>query len=165
MIWRRFKCRSNIGLSDLHHVIQIIMGWYDCHLHEFIVGKNSYGIILPDEDNRNIQDENKFKISDIITEKNPELKYWYDFGDDWYHSLKLEKTIQNPDNFSKPVCLEGDLNCPPEDAGGIHGYYEKLKVLKGKKNQYYKEIKEWMGDYNPNDFDMEKINNLLKKHI
>lgn len=36
MIWRRFLIQSNNTLKDLHYVIQILMGWTDYHLNEFI---------------------------------------------------------------------------------------------------------------------------------
>lgn len=33
-IWRRFAVPENINLGKLHHVIQVLMGWGDSHLHE-----------------------------------------------------------------------------------------------------------------------------------
>jgi hypothetical protein len=35
-IWRRFAVPSDMRLSDLHYVIQIVMGWDNSHLHQFI---------------------------------------------------------------------------------------------------------------------------------
>ena len=34
-IWRRFLIRSDITITDLHHVLQIVMGWSDEHLHRY----------------------------------------------------------------------------------------------------------------------------------
>ena len=39
-IWRRFVVPGDITLDRLHDVIQIVMGWQDCHLHTFTIGKN-----------------------------------------------------------------------------------------------------------------------------
>lgn len=36
-IWRRVAVRSDITLGQLHDVIQIVMGWEDEHLHQFIL--------------------------------------------------------------------------------------------------------------------------------
>jgi hypothetical protein len=35
-IWRRFQA-PDCTLGELHEVLQIVMGWEDCHLHQFIV--------------------------------------------------------------------------------------------------------------------------------
>ncbi len=37
-------------LGKLHDVIQATMGWSDCHLHEFELGGERYGIPDPDFD-------------------------------------------------------------------------------------------------------------------
>ena len=42
MIWRRFLIQSNSTLKDLHYVIQILMGWTDYHLNEFIIKGSKY---------------------------------------------------------------------------------------------------------------------------
>ena len=34
-IWRRILMPDNCTLGDLHAVIQVAMGWQDCHLHSF----------------------------------------------------------------------------------------------------------------------------------
>jgi hypothetical protein len=36
-IWRRVAVPSDITLGELHEVIQIVMGWMNCHLHQFIL--------------------------------------------------------------------------------------------------------------------------------
>ena len=47
-VWRSFTVDSNITLSNLHKVIQTIMGWSNSHLHQFI--KNDIIFSLPDEE-------------------------------------------------------------------------------------------------------------------
>ncbi|GAF92417.1 unnamed protein product, partial [marine sediment metagenome] len=36
-IWRRVAVTSDITLRQLHEVIQIVMGWTDSHLHQFVL--------------------------------------------------------------------------------------------------------------------------------
>ena len=44
MIWRRFLIQSDATLKDLHYVIQILMGWTDYHLNEFIIKGRKYNV-------------------------------------------------------------------------------------------------------------------------
>ena len=44
MIWRKFLIQSDRTLKDLHYVIQILMGWTDYHLNEFIIKGRRYTI-------------------------------------------------------------------------------------------------------------------------
>src|SRR5262249_32108797 len=41
-IWRRFLLKNTITLGTLHDIIQIVMGWKNCHLYEFERGKRPY---------------------------------------------------------------------------------------------------------------------------
>ena len=61
------------------------------------------------------------------------------------------------------VCLAGEQAAPPEDCGGIPGFYHNLDVLKKPRSREYAEIKEWMGDYDPAAFDLAAINRRLVK--
>ncbi|MGQ9815565.1 MAG: plasmid pRiA4b ORF-3 family protein [Candidatus Roseilinea sp.] len=37
-IWRRVLIPGSFSLHKLHKIIQVVMGWMDCHLHCFRVG-------------------------------------------------------------------------------------------------------------------------------
>ena len=68
-IWRRFLVSKSSSLKDLHHVIQIVMGWTNSHLHQFICGNLRYGKVDPEFDmgwGDRVQDELDFKIKDIL---------------------------------------------------------------------------------------------------
>jgi len=41
-IWRRFVVPSDMLLDELHAVLQVVMGWYNSHLHAFVVGRQQY---------------------------------------------------------------------------------------------------------------------------
>lgn len=47
-IWRRVVVPDNFTLGDLHHVIQVAMGWYNCHQHSFRVAGVEYTGTMPD---------------------------------------------------------------------------------------------------------------------
>ena len=64
-IWRRFLVPGNITLAKLHDVIQIVMGWYDSHLHAFEVNGEQYAQLARDEVPLDIDgyDERKFRLA------------------------------------------------------------------------------------------------------
>ena len=39
LIWRRVAVRTVMSLSELHRVIQVVMGWRNCHLWQFEAGE------------------------------------------------------------------------------------------------------------------------------
>lgn len=43
-IWRRILISSTTKLDEFHEIIQIVMGWYNCHLHQFITQNARYGM-------------------------------------------------------------------------------------------------------------------------
>jgi len=44
MIWRRLQIPGSTSLANFHHVIQIVFGWDDDHLHRFHIYGKDYGI-------------------------------------------------------------------------------------------------------------------------
>lgn len=105
------------------------------------------------------------KISELIKSKGQKFSYLYDFGDNWEHSLIVEKILEGKDVQEMPICLAGERACPPEDCGSVPGYYELQKIKKNKKHRYYKErIVEWLGeDFDFELFDIDLINKELRK--
>ncbi|WP_245176117.1 plasmid pRiA4b ORF-3 family protein [Cupriavidus sp. AcVe19-6a] len=42
-VWRRVVVPKHLTLGQLHHVIQVVMGWADEHLHTFSIRGRRYG--------------------------------------------------------------------------------------------------------------------------
>lgn len=55
--------------------------------------------------------------------------YTYDFGDSWEHGIVLEKRLPVDSITKYPVCTDGQLARPPEDCGGIPGFYDLVEVI------------------------------------
>ena len=41
-IWLRFTVKNKVMLEKLHQIIQVVMGWEDCHLYKFERGKRQH---------------------------------------------------------------------------------------------------------------------------
>ncbi len=104
------------------------------------------------------------RIGTLITTQGQKFTYRYDFGDNWEHTLILEKIFDKEGTEKYPYCLSGKRACPPEDCGGVYGYYELMKIKKNKKHPEYKEkIVEWLGeDFDFESFDVDDINAELR---
>jgi len=68
-----------MDLKRLHAAIQILMSWYDYHLHEFSIDGKYYAP-PSDEDDRETHSERK-GLSTIFRTKGKTILYNYNFGD------------------------------------------------------------------------------------
>ena len=166
LIWRRIAVPSNYSFWDLHVAIQDSMGWLDYHLHMFEI-KNpktnrKVEIGIPDEEyetyGRIVLPDYKESISKYFNENNRNARYEYDFGDSWIHTVKLEKIFPAAIGEKYPKCIDGKMACPPEDCGGIYGYYNMLSILNDPRNEEHEEMKEWIGgEFNPEIFNPNSV--------
>ncbi|MCX7050251.1 MAG: plasmid pRiA4b ORF-3 family protein [Candidatus Sumerlaeota bacterium] len=164
-VWRRVVVPDNYTLRLLHDVIQIAMGWENCHLHSFKIGDVSYTCKEGEEmEEMGMECEDNILLRDVISQPKQKFHYEYDFGDSWGHKILVEEILPFQPQGRYPVCLIGVRACPPEDCGGIPGYCEILEALKApKKNESYSELLEWVGEgYDPEQFDLEAVNRRLK---
>jgi pRiA4b ORF-3-like protein len=172
-IWRRFVVPAEITLDRLHDVIQVVMGWTDSHLHQFEIGKKVY--TENPEFKEDGLDENGRVLVDLIKQKGRTFGYEYDFGDGWKHKVTIEDSRHPQPMFlvEAPVsCLDGANACPPEDVGGIDGYYNFCKALQDPKHKEHQQYKEWVtgipnggANFNSERFDIDKVNTELLKYL
>ncbi len=167
-IWRRFVVPGRIKLHRLHDVIQAVMGWSDCHLHSFRAGHHEYVMRDPDDDGWQetlsdtiIHDERKHTLADLVSAKGDKFSYTYDFGDDWEHDLKVRSITPTAKPLKVAFCVLGERACPPEDCGSVPGYEELCAALPDSKHPRHGELKDWIGDYDPEAFDCEGVNRWL----
>ena len=108
-------------------------------------------------------DATTVKIDEVIGSDKLKFAYEYDFGDGWSHIIEIEQFLPKDQKMTYPVCTDGKLNCPPEDCGGVGGFYDLLEILGDKKNPDREDALEWLGgEYNPDHFDMKQVNSDLK---
>jgi hypothetical protein len=162
-IWRRLLVPADVRLSELHEIIQIALGWTDSHMHHFEVDGEYFSD--PDMELDDAEDEYKAKLEQVAGVKD-KLSYMYDFGDSWDHEIVVEKALKRDPATRYPLCVNGAMACPPEDVGGVWGYYEMLEALKDPRHEQHDDFEEWIDkDFDPQAFDLEAVNNKLHECI
>ena len=165
-IWRRVLVRADMKLDRLHEVIQIVMPWTDSHMHQFILGRTFYGMPDPEFADMGSEtlNEKKFKVADLAPAAKQKFIYEYDFGDGWQHEVVVEKVLPRDRAFKHPTCLAGANACPPDDCGGVPGYYDLLETLADPKHPEHADMKEWIGgEWDAARFDLDAANAMLKR--
>ena len=193
-IWRKVAVPSDITLGLLHDVVQIAMGWQNCHLHQFILrsagppkslaamrlaidqGDLAGGFLAQMRGERVFvpmsnefgdldmdgEDEDTVTLAQVCPKVKSKLAYEYDFGDGWEHGIEVQKIIEPEEGVAYPVCLSGKLASPPEDCGGVWGYYDMLEAIADPKHPEHEEKVEWLGDdFDPKYFDIDEVNEIL----
>ncbi len=164
-IWRRLQVASTDSLEDVHIALQIVMGWTNSHLHQFVKDRVCYGI--PDEDfPSDMLDETDYRLDQLLKKEKDALIYEYDFGDGWMHDVVLEKILPFKTDVKLPVCLKGSRACPPEDVGGVPGYEMFLEAIANPSHPEYEDMLEWIGGgFDPEDFELAEVNDLLREYF
>ena len=170
IIWRRIQVPSNYSFWDLHLAIQDSMGWLDYHLHAFRVRmphkRKMVEIGIPSDDFDDLPSLPgwEIKIIDYFTEPGRSAPYEYDYGDGWEHKILLEGILLKEGAVSYPRCIAGERACPPEDCGGVDGYYELIEILKDPKHPEYRDHISWLKGhaknyhpYDPDKFSPENV--------
>ncbi|MFH1134923.1 MAG: plasmid pRiA4b ORF-3 family protein [Pseudomonadota bacterium] len=167
-IWRRFLVEDSMRLSALHAALQVIMGWSDSHLYQFKTGHHCYGDPHPEYgfDEDEMLEARKYRLNQFLVNEKDSIIYEYDFGDGWEHKITLEKILPRDPDLFLPICVKGKGACPPEDVGGIWGYYDFLKAVQDKDHPEHEDMTEWVGyDYDPAHFDLAGTNGMLAENF
>jgi len=159
-VLRRVDVPFELRLDRLHLVIQAAMGWGNNHLYEIRAGNVAWGIPGNEQ-----QLARKASLATLLTEYGKKkFSYIYDFGDNWEHSITVEKIADALPEQEYPCLIDAEGNCPPEDIGGFPGYEEFLEVKADPMHERREEFEEWMDidKFDPNNADTIKIKRALK---
>lgn len=123
------------------------MGWTNSHLHCFETGLGNYAIPFPGWHDEGVKDldSRTTRLHQVAAAENAKFRYEYDFGDGWEHELKVIAIMPETGDSQRPGCLSGEQACPPEDCGGIYGYYDLLAILADRKHKQHEDLMEWIG--------------------
>ena len=181
-IWRKVKVNEDFTFDEFHAVIQILFGWENSHLYQFMPkGWGSFPTILSDyggdfEPEESFSDPQTFpngesyqaeeiKLGDYFTQPKQKITYVYDFGDNWEHIIELIEI--SDESVSYPVCTGGKGSDLAEDCGGIWGFYDMVEAVNNPKHPEHKDYREWLGmkrgeKWDVNAFDLEGTNEALR---
>lgn len=155
--WRRLQLPAPATFLDLHHAIQHACGWWDYHLWRFTDFEDAALAGVPELDDP-FGDPDPDAAGVRLSSYFPEGRwctYLYDFGDSWEHHVELTRTIESAEPFKRRL-VDGRLAFPPEDSGGVWGYWDSLRILRdGPQDQDDEARLTWLGDWHPEEFDLE----------
>lgn len=169
-IYRKVLVPEDITMGELHLVIQVAMGWENCHLFQFNDKKERPNIRVRQEieednfwgqshsDNFNSDELSLLEFLDYTDGKT--FWYWYDFGDDWWHKISIQKiTKKDLSEYigDTPVCTEALGICPPEDCGGPWGFAQLAEAINEPRHPEYINYREWLGIKGKKKIDFENV--------
>ncbi|WP_394229050.1 plasmid pRiA4b ORF-3 family protein [Shewanella colwelliana] len=168
-IWREIDVPDHYNFWELHVAIQDAMGWLDYHLHDFTPRKagptKGMRIGLPESE----FDEStvagwEFSIKKYFTALGNTIDYVYDFGDHWHHEITLVGMFLSSMESEYPLCIAGEMACPPEDCGGLFGYQNLVEILTDENHNEHDDTVNWLKNhvkkywpYKPDVFSPKKV--------
>jgi hypothetical protein len=160
-VWRQVQVKD-CTLTRLSDILQTCMGWEGYHLHGFEIGGEHYSEPDP-EGMGDYEDERRVKLSQVVGQGYKKFTFTYDFGDNWEHTVQVEKTLPPEPKVRYPRCLDGKRACPPEDCGGTPGYEDFLEAIRDPDHEEHEEMLEWVGgEFDPEAFDLTAVNAMLR---
>jgi hypothetical protein len=144
-VQRRVEVPLTIRLDRLHLVFQAALGWTNSHLYEIRARDIGWGMADPEWGDGPL-DATKSRLIDVLEDVGVKtLKYLYDFGDGWEHTVRVEQIADAIPGLPYPILLNATGRCPPEDVGGPWGYNDLLEALADPGHERHDELTEWIG--------------------
>jgi hypothetical protein len=109
------------------------------------------------------RDAAKTRLRDVLGPGRTVIDHTYDFGDNWEVRLTAAKVRQGEASQSYPYLVRGEWAAPPEDRGGIPGFYELLDILADPERADDDGLREHFEGYDPNQVDIFIMNIALSR--
>src|SRR5207248_7872532 len=108
-------------LEQLHDAIFRAYDRWDQHAYEFQLGKRpfdpkgpNYGIPEGPPGRKGPGDARTMKLDDLGLKPERVFGYWFDFGDDWYHQVHLNRIEQAIPTVTYPRVIRRVGQSPPQ---------------------------------------------------
>ncbi len=158
---------ADASLADLGNVLLVAFDWEGYRMQQFELGNRREGgrTFRPresrfDDGDDGCEDAELVAVGDIIGTKGDTLLWRYDFGDDWEHRIVCEGAVEAADRLVH--CKSGRRAAPPEDCGGVYGYYGLLDILADPTHEEHAEMLEWTGGpIDPEEFSAGELERVL----
>jgi len=131
MVWRRLLIKDTNTIADLHDCMQIIFGWSDFHLHQFIIYGKAYGLSYVGGINF-YDNAHQVYLEKFQFRLNERFIYQYNFNDHWEYELRVEKILPINLKNEYPSCSAGNRRAPPEDCGGPEAFMALVEQNHGR---------------------------------
>lgn len=120
-ISRVIEIRGDQTLENLHHAIFKAYDRWEEHLYEFQFGKRpfdpdgpNYGVSEPRPKKQTGGDARATRLDDLALKPHRVFGYWFDFGDDWYHQVQVERIEQAIPTVTYPRVVKRVGKSPPQ---------------------------------------------------
>ncbi len=121
VISRVIEIRGDQTLAQLHDAIFQAYDRWDQHLYEFQFGKRpfdpdgpTYGIADGSPGKQRPGDARSTKLDDLGLKPERVFGYWFDFGDDWFHQIQVERIEQAIPTVTYPRVIKRVGKSPPQ---------------------------------------------------
>ena len=163
-VMRRIDVPLGIKLDRLHLVIQAAMGWTNSHLWGFEAGGANWAPDMMEFGDAPLPASKstlKTVMEDIGTKT---IHYIYDYGDNWDHTIKIERIGNAEPGALYPRLIKAEGRCPPEDIGGPPGYEMYLDAIADPEHEEHDWMIECHGEpQDPNEPGLETITTELSR--
>jgi hypothetical protein len=158
-IYRTIHVPESFTLNKLHYIIQIAFGWENsniwCFWNEDVPTTNPWlwggGVTKWDK---------RVKIKSVLKQAGDLLPYQYGKGEGFW-KLTIELQSIDTDKIKAPRCIDG-ARFIMEDCGGVEGYKNLMYLLSHPELDNYLDLVFGLGDFDPERFDKEVMNEKLK---
>jgi len=120
-IYRVIEIRGDQTLEQLHDTIFKAFDRWDQHLYEFQFGKRphdpagpNYGVPDGSSGKKKTGDARTTKLDDLGLKAERVFGYWFDFGDDWFHQVQIDRIEQAIPTVTYPRVTKRVGKSPPQ---------------------------------------------------
>ncbi len=121
VVRRDIEIRGDHTLEQLHQAIFAAFDRSDEHLYEFQFGKRpfdpdvpNYGVPDRQEGKEGGGDARTTRLDDLDLKPNRVFGYLFDFGDEWYHQVQVERIEQAIPTVTYPRVIKRVGQSPPQ---------------------------------------------------
>jgi hypothetical protein len=137
-MYRRFFIGDDVAFDELHVAIQDICGWENRHAWGVVdaKGKRVCGS-LPD-----MPSPKSVRVASVFPRTGKlKLKYTYDWGDSWQHTLTIARAVVEMRGLRRQY-KDGMGRFPPEDCGGLPGWARIVGFLETGEDPWGEDVDE-----------------------
>jgi hypothetical protein len=121
VIRRDIEIRGDQSLEQLHRAIFEAYDRWEQHMYEFQFGTRpfdpdgpNYGIAGPLPGKQQAGGARTTRLDDLALKPERVFGYWFDFGDDWYHQIRVERVTQAIPTVTYPRVIKRVGKSPPQ---------------------------------------------------